>query len=75
MWTYISKVQEIKNELKEEEETLRLAVYITVLMFEAKIWWVYNLIFFWVNLIKTENKQINQEFEKAKDNKKAVKSV
>lgn len=75
MWTYISKVQEIKNELKEEEETLRLAVYITVLMFEAKIWWVYNLIFFWVNLIKTENKQINQEFEKAKDNKKEVKSV
>ena len=70
---YITKVEELKHELKEGEETLRLAVYITVLMYEAKIWWVYNLIFFWIKLIKSEKNQIKAEIDKAKN--KEVKSV
>ena len=73
MWMYITKVEELKHELKEGEETLRLAVYITVLMYEAKIWWVYNLIFFWIKLIKSEKNQIKAEIDKAKN--KEVKSV
>lgn len=70
---YITKVEELKEEFKEEEKTLRLAVYITVLMFEAKVWWVYNLVFFWVALIKSEKKQIESEIDKAKE--KEIKSV
>jgi hypothetical protein len=70
---YITKVEELKNEFKEEETTLRLAVYIAVLMFEAKIWWVYNMMFFWIKLIKSEKNQIQAEFDKVKE--KEVKSV
>lgn len=70
---YITKVEEFKNELKEEEETLRLAVYIAVLMFEAKIWWLYNMLFFWIKLIKSEKNQIQAELDKVKG--KEVKSV
>lgn len=73
MWMYITKVEELKQDFKEEEKTLRLAVYITVLMFEAKVWWVYNLVFFWVALIKSEKKQIESEIDKAKE--KEIKSV
>jgi hypothetical protein len=73
MWMYITKVEELKNEFKEEETTLRLAVYIAVLMFEAKIWWVYNMMFFWIKLIKSEKNQIQAEFDKVKE--KEVKSV
>lgn len=73
MWMYITKVEELKQELSEEEETLRLAVYIAVLMYEAKIWWVYNMFFFWVKLIKSEKNQIQAEIDKVKE--KQVKSV
>jgi hypothetical protein len=70
---YITKVEEFKNDFKEEEPTLRLAVYISVLMFEAKIWWLYNMMFFWIKLIKSEKNQIQAEFDKVKE--KEVKSV
>lgn len=73
MWMYITKVEKLKQELNEGEETLRLAVYITILMYEAKIWWVYNLIFFWIKLIKSEKSQIQAEIDKSKE--KEVKSV